>query len=61
MTGEQVDAQVLFEADDGPGERGLRDLHLLGGTGDMLRAGDAGEVDEARCEQRDDVFCVTGR
>ena len=55
LAGEQVDAQVLFEADHGPGERGLRDLHLLGGAGDVLGAGDAGEVREARGEQRDDV------
>ena len=37
--GEQLDTQVLFEADHGPGERRLRDLHLLGGAGDVLGAG----------------------
>ncbi|GHF12800.1 hypothetical protein GCM10018772_42440 [Streptomyces fumanus] len=60
MPGEQVDAQVLFEADQGAGEGGLGDVHLLRGAGDVLGAGDAGEVREARREQRDDVFCVTG-
>ena len=61
--GEQVDAQVLFEPDHGPRERGLRDLHLLRGAGDVLGAGDPGEVREAGGEQtrHPDVFCVTGR
>ncbi|GGS25071.1 hypothetical protein GCM10010238_11580 [Streptomyces griseoviridis] len=59
MPGEQVDAEVLFEAGQCPGEGRLGDVHLLRGTGDVLGAGHAGEVREAWREQRDDVFCVT--
>lgn len=58
---EQVDAEVLLQADEGAGEGRLGDVHLLGGPGDVLGAGHAGEVREAGREQRDDVFCVTGR
>jgi len=57
--GEQVDAQVLFEADHGPRQGGLRDLISCAARVTMLGAGDAGEVHEAWREQRDDVFCVT--
>jgi hypothetical protein len=62
--GEEVHAQVLFEADHRPGQRRLRDLHLLRGPRHVLGAGDPGEVRQARGEQprhAHDVFCVTGR
>ncbi len=63
VAGEQFDAQVLFEAGHGPGEGGLRHLHLLGGARDVLGAGHAGEVGEAGGEQPGHVVhvsCVTG-
>ncbi|GGT31070.1 hypothetical protein GCM10010243_04470 [Streptomyces matensis] len=63
MPGEQVDAQVLLEADQGAGEGGLRHLHLLRGPRDVLGAGHPGEVGEARGEQPCRLFpvsCVTG-
>ena len=51
LAGEQVDAQVLFEADHRPRQRRLRDAHLLRGARDVLVPGDSGEVREARGEQ----------
>ncbi|CAL9459081.1 hypothetical protein SUDANB54_02585 [Streptomyces sp. enrichment culture] len=63
MPGEQLDAEVLLQADQGAGEGGLRHLHLLRGPRDVLGAGHPGEVGEARREQPGHLFsvsCVTG-
>lgn len=57
--GEQLDAQVVFEPDQRPGQGGLRDLHLLRGPRDVLGPRDTREVREPRREQGDDVCCVT--
>jgi hypothetical protein len=58
-SGEQLDAQVLFQPDQRPGQGGLRNLHLLRGTRDVLGTGHAREVHKARREQRDDVYSIT--
>lgn len=63
VPGEQLDAEVLLQADQGAGEGGLRHLHLLRGPRDVLGAGHPGEVGEARREQPGHLFsvaCVTG-
>lgn len=57
--GEQGDAQVRFEPDHGPRERGLRDAQFVRGTGHMLVPGDRLEVREAGREYGPDVFFVT--
>ncbi|CAO0836214.1 hypothetical protein SMICM17S_12341 [Streptomyces microflavus] len=61
LAGEQGDAQVRFEPDHGPRERGLRDAELVCGAGHMLVAGDRLEVREAWREDGPDVFFVTAR
>lgn len=61
VAGEQVDAQVLLQAGHRAREGRLGDVHLVGGPGDVLGAGDAGEVREAGRQQQRHVFCVTGR
>lgn len=46
LAGEQRDGQVLFEADHGPGQGGLRHAQFVRGAGDVLVPGDRDEVGE---------------
>ncbi len=59
--GEEGHAEVLFEPDHRPRERGLRDAHLGRGAGHVLVPGDGREVREPGREQQPHVFFVTVR
>ena len=59
-TGEQRHAEIGLEPGDRPGQRGLRYAEEFGGAGEVLLAGDDGELAQPRHEGVERGFRLVG-